>query len=367
MKIAWIVCSDKLCGISQYAAAYAAALAKHAALVECSPEEFARDRKSFLLKISGCDIAHIQYEPSFFFKNGRDFYPALCDALTMKKVVTLHEIYNKIPGVFPREDLGGGPVARHLRQWLWDRRHPQWAAFGRHASRDFHADALLAHAKFHRELLERKGVTSSKINVIPLPVAFDPAAAAPVIDKGKPIVLGATGFINPQYDYALLLDVLEELPDQFHFSWVGGVRRPDDAGLARFFQDEIDRRGLRSRCIVSGVVSGEQRDRLFSEVQIVCAFFKDRSSSESLARSIGARKYIVATRLPLTEELVADEPLAILADGDSDKMAARIRDLIDDESLRRSLEHGCAAYARRFSYEACSRGVMDLYERLLFT
>jgi glycosyltransferase involved in cell wall biosynthesis len=153
----------------------------------------------------------------------------------------------------------------------------------------------------------------------------------------------------------------------WRFVWVGGVRRDDDASLMRSLQAEIDKRSWSQRFTVTGLAFGEERDKLLANVQIFCALFKDRSSSESLADAISAHKYIVATRIPLTEELVSQEPLAILADPDADKIAARIRQIISDEPLRRSLDHGCAAYCERFSVEACSRSVVEVYERLLST
>jgi glycosyltransferase involved in cell wall biosynthesis len=367
MKIAWIVPRKRQCGICLYAAKYETALAGAVTLITCDPEEFVRDRTSFAAKIRGCDCAHIQYESSFYFARGRDFYPSMCRAIPCKKVVTLHEVYRTIPGVFPRQDIRGFLPVKKARQMAWDLRHPHWAAFARHAVDSFFADAILVHARFHCGILEEKGVDISRLSVIPVPIKVQQSWIAKPIVPGETVTLGATGFINPLYDYDLLLKALERLEMPWRFVWVGGVRRDDDASLMRSLQAEIDKRSWSQRFTVTGLAFGEERDRLLADVQIFCALFKDRSSSESLADAISAHKYIVATRIPLTEELVSQEPLAILADPDADKIAARIRQIISDEPLRRSLDHGCAAYCERFSVEACSRSVVEVYERLLST
>jgi glycosyltransferase involved in cell wall biosynthesis len=367
MKIAWIVPRAGPCGISYYADQYAAALSKLVSLVECDPEEFVKDRKSLVDKISGCDLAHLQYDPSFFFKGGNDFFPSLCRSIRCKKIITVHEVYRIVPGVFPRENIRGAWPVKRAKQWLWDVRHPHWAAFNRNAAHNFFADAILVHAQFHRPILAARGVAESKITVVPLPVRSWSSGAAPQFSPGRPIALGATGFVNPLYDYDLLLSVLEKIAVPWRFIWVGGVRRQEDAALARSLQAKIDKRVWRDRFLVSGPVDDRERDRLFAEVQIACMFFKDRSSSASLAEAIAARRYIVATRIPLTEELVAEEPLAVLADADADAkaIAKKIMEVCSDDALRRSLERGCAAYGERFGFDACSRSVVAVYERLL--
>ena len=146
---------------------------------------------------------------------------------------------------------------------------------------------------------------------------------------------------------------------------MGGVRRDEDEAIASRLRAEIDKRGWRGRFTITGPVDDQERDRLFAEVQIVCAFFKDRSSSASLAEAIAARRFIVATRIPLTEELVAEEPLAILAERDAEAIAKKIIAVCSDEALRRSLERGCTTYGERFGFDACSRSVVAVYERLL--
>jgi glycosyltransferase involved in cell wall biosynthesis len=363
MKIAWIVPYKKKCGISLYAEKYAAALSAHVKIIECDPDEFIADRNSFLKKISECSLAHIQYEPLFFRAKNTDFYPAMCKAIPCKKVVTLHEVYKRPPHVFPREEIGGIWPLRQIKQMVWDARHPHWAAFSRHARNNFFSDAIFVHAQFQKPILEEKGVTISLVNVIPLPIQAGKKQAE--WQGGKSVVCGATGFINPSYDYDLLFSTLERLAADWRFVWVGGARREDDAALLQSLRDNIDKRGWGNRFTITGLVFGADRDRFLADVEVFCALFKDRSSSESLADAIGAQKLIVASRIPLTEELVSQEPLAVLVDRDPAAIAQRITELASDEPLRKMLLRACAAYGGRFSYERCARDVVAVYERLV--
>jgi|WetSurMetagenome_2_1015567.scaffolds.fasta_scaffold00479_9 glycosyltransferase involved in cell wall biosynthesis len=366
MRVAWIAPSRQRCGIASYARDYAAALSKHADIVAYDAGDFMEAPRPFAEKIGKCDLAHLQYDPSFFLSGGRDFYPALCRLLPDRKVVTVHEVYQNLPGVFPREDIRGVFPVKKARRFLWDLRHPHWAAFRRHAMRSFFADALLVHARFHLAILSEKGADESKMSVVPIPVrSLSPEAAAPYAGRGDILTLGATGFINPLYDYGFLLSVLEKLEMPWRFVWVGGPRRPEDEAIERGLLAELDRRGMRDRFSITGFVPESERDRIFAKVEIACAFFRDRSSSASLADMVAARACIVATRLALTEEMTAQEPCLLLAERDAPAVAAQITGLRADGERRRSLTHACAAYAARFSYDACARNVAAVYERLL--
>ena len=96
-----------------------------------------------------------------------------------------------------------------------------------------------------------------------------------------------------------------------------------------------------------------------------CAFFKDRSSSESLADAIAAKKPVIATRIPLTLEMASCGPVLLLAPDGAEKTAECISALFVDKDRRRSMERAAAAYGRKYSYEECAQKLIGLYERVI--
>jgi glycosyltransferase involved in cell wall biosynthesis len=367
MKVGWVAPLHAKCGIAFYAGKYAHALSGHVDLVECDPEDFRQDRKGFIAGLSGCDCVHIQYETSLFCRNHTDLYPALCREVRAKKIVTLHEIYRRIPGVFPRENCTGARPLRALKGLLWDVRHPHWASFARHRRASFFADAIVVHSQFQKDILLEKGIDKEKIAVIPMPVQPRRQTKTKAVRETREIVLGATGFINPLYDYDLLVKVLEKLKGEWRFIWIGGIRRNEDAHLLQTLEQEIDRRGWKQRFTITGWVSDEERDRLLDEMHVFCAFFKERSSSESLADSIASAKIIVATRMPLTEEMVVQGPVLALAPQSPQETAEFIVGLLSDGRRRRSMEQASSAYAKTYSYDECAKTLAALYERVVAT
>jgi glycosyltransferase involved in cell wall biosynthesis len=368
MKVGWIAPLDKKCGIAFYSRKYADAISRLVQLVECDPSGFQSDRRGFLASIAGCDCVHIQYEPSFFLRGRRDFYQELCRQIRAKKIVSLHEVYREIPGVFPRENIRGNWPIRALRKFVWDQRHPHWAAFARHLGASFHADALVVHSHFQKEILAEKGIDKEKITVIPLPIKVRPETkTGPAGRAGVDATtsLGASGFINPLYDYDMLVRVLDNMKEAWRFTWVGGIRRDEDAAILGRLEGEIDKRGWGHKFTITGWVSDEERDRLVDGMDVFCAFFKERSSSESLADAIAARKPIIASRIPLTEELATCGPLLLLAPPGPEETAQCIRALLADRNRLRSMEQAAAAYGRKYSYEECSTTMKGLYERVI--
>jgi glycosyltransferase involved in cell wall biosynthesis len=365
MNVGWIAPLKRKCGIAFYSRKYADALSRHVRLIECDPVDFVIGRKIFLDGLSGCDCVHIQYESSFFFHGRHDFYPELCRQIRARKIITLHEIYRNAPGVFPRGNIRGTWPVKAMKEILWDIRHPHWAAWTKHLRDSFHADVIIVHSLFQKEILIEKGLGKELIDVVPLPIKARAETQFRQNADGRGIVLGSTGFINPLYDYGLLLDVLGRIKGDWRFVWVGGLRRNDDAGVLGWLEQEIDKRGWTGRFTITGWVPDAERDRLLDELDVYCAFFKERSSSESLADAIAAKKPIVATRIPLTEEIVSHGPVLLLAPDGAEKTAECISALFGDRDRRHSLERAAAAYGRRYSYEACAQKLTDLYERVV--
>jgi glycosyltransferase involved in cell wall biosynthesis len=363
MKIGWIAPLNRRCGIAFYAKKYATAISRYVELVRADPEEFVENKKKFLNKISSCDVAHLQYEPSFFLHRKRDFYPALCRAIGCKRIVTLHEVYRKIPGVFPREAVSGIWPVKAVKGLLWDIRHPHWASFTKHCKAGFWADAIIVHTLVQRDILTEKGCDASIIHMVAMPVEARKNAANDVRGKGEVITLGATGFINPTYDYNFLFSVLERCCFEWRFVWIGGPRRDEEAGLFKWLENEIAQRQWQDRFTITGWVSDGGRDRLLDQTDVYCAFFKDRSSSESLATAIGMGKMIVASEIPLTRELAGQEPMMALCQSDPETAAQQIQTLLSDAQTQKSMRLALARYGEKNSFDAAGSHVIDIYKR----
>jgi len=365
MKIAWIFPQNKLCGISLYSQKYVKALRLNVP-VEClGPLDYCNNKKALLEAIKSCQICHIQYETSFFLLKNKDFFLSMCSEIKRPIIVTLHEVYKQFPDVFPRDKIKGNFITKPIKEYVYDQRHPFAMAFARHVSKGFHADKIIVHAQFQKDILIEKGLTAAAIDVLPIPVQLIDNKKQNEWKNGQVLYLASTGFINSSYDYDLLFKTLDLLEMPWKFTWIGGVRRPEDQGLLEAIQSDVVKRGWANRFTITGEVSDEKRDAMLSDAHIYCAFFKHKSSSESLATAIGARLLIIVTKLPLTEEMTSEFPAMHLVDNDPESVAASIKKINSDGQVRKSLFNACEKYSHKYSYENMAKEMVSKYERLL--
>ncbi|MBD3344852.1 MAG: hypothetical protein GF401_07295 [Chitinivibrionales bacterium] len=364
MKVGWVFPKNKRCGISFYSHKYIDVLEGLVDVVAVDISEIPADQNCFSL-LNSCDIVHIQYETSLFVRGKDVKYDEVCSRITVPVVVTLHEIYRRFPGVFPREELQGNWIIKWLKQLLYDYRHPLQTAFREHRAANFYARSLLVHSRFQKEILIEKGAGAHLIRVIPYPVQQQIQRGIFSCDKSGPLRLVSTGFINPNFNYELLFKVLEGLGEKWTFTWIGGVRREEDRGLLEHLNSEIACRHWQDQFTVTGWISDEERDRLMKEAHIYCAFFKTRSSSESLATAIGMKKMIIAVRLEFIEEIIQRYPLCVVVNNDSNEIIKEIKHVVVDRDFREEKFEALNEYNKAFSYPSMARTLVSHYESII--
>ncbi len=363
MKVAWIFPQHKMCGISFYSHAYVEALKPLVEVACFDPGDFSGNPIDTINRLNQCDLVHIQYETSFFFKNNKDFYSDLCSSIRPPLIVTLHEIYERFPGVFPRDAITGVLPLRKLKLWLYDLRHPHVTALTRHTRRRFSSRALLVHSRFQKDILTSKGISPDMVSVFPIPVNSTTTRPAHPWDGSGSINLASTGFISGSFDYELLFQALDQCDLPWLFTWIGGIRRPEDNRLLQNLHQEISRRNWRDRFRITGAIPTDKRDELLSRTHIYCAFFNYKSSSESLATAIGNRTLILATSLPLTREMSEQFPVMALTPPDPAKAAQAIRQVAADSKTQNYLQKALSDYCHEYGRQRMARRLVSFYEK----
>jgi glycosyltransferase involved in cell wall biosynthesis len=365
MKIIWLIPADERCGIATYSRRYVAELSRRAEIVCLDFDRYTVNRSSFITELNTGDCVHIQYEPSFFFHNRCDWYADLCRAIRVPVVSSLHEVYHSFPDVYPREAIRGNGLLAMVRRKLYDRRHPLQTAYRRHVGRSFFSSAVLVHYEYQKSIIVKQGCSPEKVSVIPLPVPVIADAALPgPFRSDRPLSLASTGFINPHFDYDLLIAVLERLTMPWRFTWIGGSKHDDTKPLHSMIIAKVKERGWTDRFTVTGWISEKELRARLQETDVVCAFFTARSSSASLTEALGSLRPLIATPLPLTEEL-ARKGVLHLVPADPDRLARGIKELAVHSTLRSTIITKVNEYCRENNYPALSNRLLDLYRDLL--
>jgi len=364
MKIAWIFPVNQKCGISFYSREYVNALSNYLEVTAFDINECLNNPKQTAKNLNSFDCIHMQYETSFFLKSNKKKYSQLCTLLKKPVVATLHEVYDESPGVFPRSHITGLGILRSCKEYIWDRRHPYQNAYTFHTDNSFFADRLLVHANYHKNILIKKGIESDRISVIPHPVKkHGDSPDVPFMKEGR-LNLSSHGFISSHYNFALLFNVLEKLTVPWRFTWIGGIRRNEDALLLTSINRDIAEHSWQDTFNITGWAEDEKRDRLLSQTDIYLALFTARSTSGSLATALGAHRLIIATDLPYTRELVQSAPVLTICPAESKAVIDNINRLISDESLRHRNVQEIIKYTGNVFYLNMAKRVIEVYKDL---
>ena len=369
ITIGWVFPQTDFCGISIYSRNYIKAFTPSARVICFDPFSILSDNAMVQSDMAKVDLFHIQYETSFFMLNDSDMYGEILSKLQKPRLVSLHEIYEQHPGVFPRSSISGPKIIKWFKQCLYDRRHPAQTAFRKHLRIRFGANNLLVHHHFHKEILVKEGVPPESISLLPHPV---PVVKSPPFFQGTDSIirLGTTGFINPNYDYELLFSVLRSASFPWRFTWIGGIRTSDQTDTLHTLQKAISDNGWEDRFTITGWVSEKAQDEQLSSIDTYLALFKNRSSSGSLARALGAQKMIITTPMPLTQELTVQSGSdtvsgPVLICSSSEEILSAISRLRTNPALREELLKQVRRYAEEKSYENMAARLYSRYQELL--
>lgn len=363
MKVMWLFPENKRCGISIYSHDYIRELKNKCEVI---PKDLSTVIDGGLSVRKDCaDLVHIQYETSFFLNKGRDVYFRLLSKIKVPTVVTLHEVYDEFPQVFPRSKIRGYGPLLIIKRIIYDCKHPVQTAYSRHCSRNFGADLILVHHKYHRDILLKKGIKPELVEILQFPVKKSANEINFKWKAGEAVLLGSIGFINQGYDYKLLFSVLEKMEIDWKFVWIGGLRNNENEKILENLKQMIISREWQNRFIITGWVSDEKQNELLQKLDIYLSLFKYRSSSATVSRAIGALKPIIATEIPMIKELneCIDESPVLAVKNDPESVIGAIRKIMEDSRFREDLLWKIRKYSENRYFSNMAEKLLLIYGR----
>ncbi|KMQ52223.1 hypothetical protein CHISP_0904 [Chitinispirillum alkaliphilum] len=366
MRVGWIYPEKIKCGIAIYSKRYMSALKEHGIEIFQLPWnkrlQFDRCNPGLL---NSCDLVHVQYEPGFFVRNGKDQYIKMCKTIKKPLVVTLHEVYEHFPGVYPR-DLLKGPFLP-LKKAMYDFKHPIQKAFVKHLSCHFRADMIFVHHEYQKNILVNKGVESKGITVTGHPIQNIKMLTPKSLGAKGHVEIGCAGFINPNYDYDLLFNVLKKLKINWKFTWVGGLRRSEDEGLLKSIQNKADSLQWKNKFRITGWLGDSEFEKALGNLDIALCLFSNRSSSESIGDLLRNGSMVITTDIPMSREIYEKYKAVYLCASDPFSICKGIETLYLDCDSRSRLLSASKIYCKEHSYSDMAVVLKDKYQRILET
>ena len=237
------------------------------------------------------------------------------------------------------------------------------------------SDEVIVHLPAQEAILTRLGVPLKKIHVIPHGTELsDEDKEASRKRLGLPVsarILLMFGFIKKHKCLHIVLDSLVEIREKFKdvYLFVAGGLAPnaskEDREYAEFVGKRIEELGLQKNVIYPNkFFPNEDVPDLLRSADIVLFpyYEEDRSASGSFHLAIGAKRPIIASRMPKFEELknICDE-LLVLPYNSSGIAGIAIR-LFEDSEFRQYVVSRTEEYANLTSWKNVAGQHLQLYK-----
>jgi len=297
------------------------------------------------------DVVHIQHEYSIYkFDDRLSSVLQGLDA-NIKKVITIHCV--RSAQFSERGDVDENYVANIAQL----------------------ADQVIVHLEMQKTILARLGISSEKIHVIPHGTELsDEDKEASRKRLGLPMdakILLMFGFIKKHKCLHIVLEALVEILQRYKdvYLFVAGGLAPSAPKKDRDYAQLIDKRikelGLQKNVLYpNGFFPNEDVPYLFgaSDIVLFPYYEEDRSASGSLHLALGAKKFVITSRIPKFEELkeVSDELLVLPYNASG--FAKIVLRLFQDQEFNQYVLDKTERFRRRTSWYAVARKHLELYK-----
>ncbi len=298
------------------------------------------------------DVVHVQHEYSIYRFDDR--LPSVLSRLTdVEKVVTIHCVR---PGQFSERGAVDENYARRIAQL---------------------ADKVIVHLDSQKAILARLGIPPEKMHVIPhgTKISNEEREASrkrlnlPEEDR----IILMFGFVKPHKCLHIALDALKEMLEKTDvYLFVAGGLAPNASEKERDYIKFIERR-IEELKIHDNIIfpnrffPNEDVPYLFGACDLVLFpyYEEDRSASGSFHLAIGAKKPVIASRIPKFEELrnICDE-LLVLPYNASGIAGVALR-LLQEVEFEKYVLDRTDEYRKLTSWHAVAEKHLNLYKEVL--
>lgn len=218
------------------------------------------------------------------------------------------------------------------------------------------SDSIIAVSQFTaNQVHDLLGVERSRIQVVPHGV--HPAAGREGVREKMILSVGA---IQIRKNVARLVRAFETMPEDWILALAGSPSGYGAAGIL----GEIERSKCRDRIRVTGYVSEQELQRLYSRASIFAFPSLAEGFGIPVLEAMAHAVPVVTSKGSALEEVAGDA--ALLVDPEQpEEIAGALKRLVEEEDLRKTLEKRGLERAKLYSWEQAVRSTRGVYEEML--
>lgn len=358
MRVSFLTSWDERCGIAEYSRLLVEALRPQVE-VDVVPASFRPSPKPVYramgTALNGGEVAHVQHSYAFFggMHPLRSGWGALAGAVRRPLLVTVHELDLRPTGALHLPPALEVAYKRRFNRSVF--LHPA-------------VEHWLTHSEALRDALIELGAPSDRVTYRPLPMALpagpspDPSALRHRLRLEGKRVLVLLGFLARRKGYEVALRALRELPPEVVLVAAGGEHAADRSGTEAWLRREAEQAGVADRLRITGYLDEAALEQATALADVVLAPFLEMSASASLSYALARGKAVIASDLGEISRL---DCVRHVPPGDPHALAAAVREVTEQPSLRSELEEKALRYAHLHSYTALGEETRTLYDQLL--
>jgi len=222
------------------------------------------------------------------------------------------------------------------------------------------ADAVIAQGDYLKQVVSELGVTDDKIFIINNGVDLEQFAVSSPFPHDRPYIL-AVGSLIRRKGFDVLLQAFRKAEIQGVDLLIAGQGREE-----KNLRNMVLELGLGDRVHFLGNITGQRKTDLYaSALFFVCPSRKEPFANVIL-EAFAAGLPVVASSVDGNTELVGHREQGLLTPvEDSDRLAAAMRELVDDRELFQQIRQGLPGYISQFDWKIVAQKYRSVYSQIV--
>lgn len=369
MRVGMLTSVAERCGIAAYSAGLAEELRKLVDLEiipvwdqETPWEDYFRDSTR---RLNACHLVHIQHEYSFWgsvLPGQNQFFRQIAH-IQRPIVLTAHTLdpAARVLGIH----LPGSILRRLAKRAL--AAFPAYRGIIERHTFDV-ADRIIVHDPDAESRLKGRGISLSKIRVVPMGVPR-PNANPSLADEFRrsfgledKTLIVVFGFVRPGRGYETVLQALPILSRPATLVIAGGCQTEVQDAYLGSLKTFVQRAGLRDRVVITGYLSDESAAGAMQAADIILCPQESGTGSYSIQVAFAYGRPIIASELPCFTHTERTHGCPVtFRRGDARDLAAKLDRVLDDPAVGDALSRCALDYAADHSWGRIAEKTVEIY------